>query len=62
MASTYSTSLGIEKMATGDQSGAWGTTSNHNWDIIDRISAYTAVAITTNADTATLTVREPSPG
>ena len=62
MASTYSTSLGIEKMATGDQSGAWGTTSNHNWDILDRISAYTTVAITTNANTATLTVREASPG
>ena len=61
MASTYSTSLGIEKMATGDQSGAWGTTSNHNWDIIDRITSYTSVAITTNADTATLTVREASP-
>jgi len=62
MASSYSTSLGIEKMATGDQSGAWGTTTNHNWDILDRISAYTSVAITTNADTATLTVREASPG
>ena len=61
MASSYSTSLGIEKMATGDQSGAWGTTTNHNWDIIDRISAYTSVAITTDADTATLTVREASP-
>ena len=62
MASTYSTSLGIEKMATGDQSGAWGTTTNHNWDILDRISGYTTVAITTNADTATLTIREASPG
>ena len=62
MASTYSTSLGIEKMATGDQSGAWGTTTNHNWDILDRISGYTTVAITTDGDTATLTVREASPG
>ena len=57
MASSYSTSLGIEKMATGDQSGAWGTTTNHNWDILDRISAYTSVAITTYAYTATITVR-----
>ena len=61
MASSYSTSLGIEKMATGDQSGAWGTTSNHNWDILDRISAYAAVALS-DASTATLTVREASPG
>tara|TARA_R110002124_G_scaffold36852_1_gene118421 strand:+ start:937 stop:1857 length:921 start_codon:yes stop_codon:yes gene_type:complete len=60
MASSYSTSLGIEKMATGDQSGAWGTTSNHNWDIIDRISAYGTVALS-DAATATLTVREASP-
>ena len=61
MASSYSTSLGIEKMATGDQSGAWGTTTNHNWDILDRISAYAAVALS-DASTATLTVREASPG
>jgi hypothetical protein len=60
MASSYSTSLGIEKMATGDQSGAWGTTSNHNWDIIDRITAYTSVAL--SGTTQTLTVREASPG
>jgi len=60
MASSYSTSLGIEKMGTGDQSGAWGTTSNHNWDIIDRITAYTSVAL--SGTTHTLTVREASPG
>ena len=60
MASSYSTSLGIEKMGTGDQSGAWGTTSNHNWDIIDRIAAYTSVAL--SGTTHTLTVREASPG
>jgi hypothetical protein len=60
MASSYSTSLGIEKMATGDQSGAWGTTSNHNWDILDRITSYTSVAL--SGTTHTLTVREASPG
>jgi hypothetical protein len=60
MASSYSTSLGIEKIATGDQSGTWGDTSNYNWDIIDRISAYTSVALS-DASTATLTVRESSP-
>jgi len=60
MASSYSTSLGIEKMGTGDQSGAWGTTSNHNWDIIDRITSYTSVAL--SGTTHTLTVREASPG
>jgi len=62
MASSYTTSFGIEKIGSGEQSGAWGTTTNHNLDILDRIASYKAVAITTNADTATLTVREASPG
>jgi hypothetical protein len=31
-------------------------------DIVDRLASYKAVAITTNADTHTLTVREASPG
>ena len=62
MASSYTTNFSIEKMATGDQSGTWGTTTNHNFDIIDRIVSYKSVAITTNADTHTLTVREASPG
>ena len=62
MASSYTTSFGIEKIGSGEQSGAWGTTTNHNLDILDRISSYKAVAITTNADTHTLTVREASPG
>ncbi len=30
MSSTYSTSLRLELMATGDQSGTWGTTTNTN--------------------------------
>ena len=61
MASTYTTGFSFEKIATGEQSGTWGTTSNHNWDIVDRLASYKAVAITTNADTHTLTVREASP-
>ena len=62
MASSYTTSFGIEKIGSGEQSGAWGTTTNHNLDILDRIASYKAVGITTNADTHTLTVREASPG
>ena len=62
MASSYTTSFGIEKIGSGEQSGAWGTTTNHNLDILDRVASYKAVAITTNADTHTLTVREASPG
>jgi len=36
MASTYTTNIGIEKPATGDQSGTWGETTNTNFDIIDQ--------------------------
>jgi hypothetical protein len=35
MTSTYTTNIGIEKPATGDQSGTWGDTTNTNFDIID---------------------------
>lgn len=35
MPSTYTTNLGIEKVASGEQSGAWGDTTNTNWDIVD---------------------------
>ena len=62
MASSYTTGFSLEKIGSGEQSGAWGDTTNFNWDIVDRLASYKAVAITTNADTATLTVREASPG
>tara|TARA_R110000868_G_scaffold201738_2_gene449230 strand:+ start:1698 stop:4394 length:2697 start_codon:yes stop_codon:yes gene_type:complete len=60
MASTYTTGFGIEKIAAGEQSDTWGTTTNHNLDIIDRIASYKAVAL--SGTTHTLTVREASPG
>ena len=61
MASSYTTNFGIEEMAAGDQTGTWGDTTNFNFDILDRIAAYKAVALS-DAATATLTVREASPG
>ena len=60
MVSSYTTSFGIEKIGSGEQSGAWGTTTNHNLDLLDRIVAYTSVAL--SGTTHTLTVREASPG
>jgi len=60
MASTFTTGFGIEKIGSGEQSGAWGTTTNHNLDIMDRIASYKAVAL--SGSTHTLTVREASPG
>lgn len=38
MPSTYTANGGIEKIATGEQSGSWGDTTNTNFDIIDRIT------------------------
>lgn len=60
MASSYTTSFGIEKIGSGEQSGAWGTTTNHNLDILDRIASFKAVGL--SGTTHTLTVREASPG
>ena len=34
MASTYVNVLRLEEMATGDQSGSWGTTTNTNLELI----------------------------
>ena len=36
MPSTYTVNLGIEKPATGEQSGTWGDTTNTNFDILDQ--------------------------
>tara|TARA_R110000744_G_scaffold127276_3_gene234022 strand:- start:46 stop:1446 length:1401 start_codon:yes stop_codon:yes gene_type:complete len=60
MASSYTTNYGIEKIGSGEQSGAWGTTTNHNLDILDRVASYKAVGL--SGSTHTLTVREASPG
>jgi len=35
MPSTYTTNNGIEKIATGEQSGTWGDTTNVNFDLLD---------------------------
>ena len=59
MASTYTTNFGIEKIGSGDQSGSWGTTTNFNLDILDRVASFKAVALT--GTTHTLTVREAAP-
>tara|TARA_R110002124_G_C8879132_1_gene508307 strand:- start:430 stop:1146 length:717 start_codon:yes stop_codon:yes gene_type:complete len=58
MASTYNGS-GIEKIATGEQSGAWGNTTNTNLDIIDRLVNGVG-AITLANTTHTLTTSDGS--
>ena len=62
MASTYTTTLGVEKMGAGDQSGTWGTTSNFNWDIIDRLIGYSSVTVGSTSHTLTIRDAAPSSG
>jgi hypothetical protein len=57
MASTYTANLGIEKPGSGEQSGTWGTTTNTNFDIIDRAISG-VVALTLTGTTTTLTTSD----
>jgi hypothetical protein len=44
---TYTASNAIKKIATGDESGTWGDSTNNNADIIDRASnGFVAIALT----------------
>ena len=57
MASTFTSNTGIEKIGAGEQAGTWGTTTNNNFDIIDR--AINGVgAITLSGTTHTLTTSD----
>jgi hypothetical protein len=60
MASTYVNDLRLEEMATGDQSGSWGTTTNTNLELIAEAFSFGTEAITTNADTHTTTIADGS--
>jgi len=57
MASTYTTANGIELIATGEQSGAWGDTTNLNLQIVDRVLTGVG-AITLSGTTHTLTTTD----
>jgi len=59
MPSSFTTNFAIEKPAVGEQSGTWGTTTNHNFDIFDRLAGYKSVTV--SGATHTLTVRPGSP-
>ena len=58
MASTY-TPLGIEKMATGENAGTWGTKTNANLDLIEQVlGGFKSVSIAGGAQTTALTVTD----
>ena len=57
MASTYTANSGIEKPGSGEQAGTWGTTTNTNFDIIDRVLNGVG-SITLSGTTHTLTTTD----
>lgn len=59
MPSSYTANTGIEKPANGEQSGTWGTTTNLNFDIIDRVVNGVG-AISLSGTTHTLTTSDGS--
>jgi hypothetical protein len=63
MTSTYTANQGLEKPATGDRSGTWGTMTNTNMDMLDRsISGVGALSLTGTATTLTTSDGSASDG
>ena len=58
MTSTFVNDLRLNEMATGDQSGSWGTVTNTNLELIGEAFGFGTEAITTNADTHTTTIAD----
>ena len=58
MASTYVNDLRLNEMATGDQSGSWGTVTNTNLELIGEAFSYGTENIITNADSHTTTISD----
>ena len=54
MASTYASNTGLELIRNGEQSGTWGTTTNNNLNIIDRLTNG-VLEITLSSTSKTLT-------
>jgi hypothetical protein len=55
MASTY-TVAGIELITQGEQAGAWGDTTNTNWELIEEmVGGVASVALSTTSETLSVT-------
>jgi len=57
---TYVNDLRLKEIATGDESGTWGTSTNTNLELIGDAFGYGTEAITTNANTHTTTIADGS--
>jgi hypothetical protein len=55
---TYVNNLRLKEIATGDESGTWGTSTNTNLELIGEALGIGTEAITTNADTHATTVAD----
>ena len=55
---TYVNDLRLKEIATGDESGTWGTKTNTNLELIADAFGSGTEAITTNADTHTTTIAD----
>jgi hypothetical protein len=63
MSSSTYTPLGVEKMATGENAGTWGTKTNTNLEIIEQFAGgYTTQAVTDSGTPTALTVSDGSTG
>jgi len=60
MPSSYTTTLGIELMVTGEKSGTWGDITNTNLNIIEQSQGYLSKSIAGGAQTTPLTITDGS--
>ena len=56
----YTNDLRLKEIATGDESGTWGTSTNTNLELIAEAFSFGTEAITTNADTHATTIADGS--
>jgi len=60
MPSSYTTTLGIELMVTGEKSGTWGDITNTNLNIVEQSQGYLNKSIAGGAQTTPLTITDGS--
>ena len=56
----YTNDLRLKEIATGDESGTWGASTNTNLELIAEAFSFGTEAITTNADTHATTIADGS--
>tara|TARA_R110000744_G_scaffold288391_1_gene399394 strand:+ start:539 stop:1249 length:711 start_codon:yes stop_codon:yes gene_type:complete len=63
MASSYSTSLKLEKMTTGEKAGLWGTVTNTNLDLVEQaVGGYVALSLASGNQTVAISNGATSDG